>query len=101
MTSLIHCTNVLHSVSASIGSIDVTGVSHDSHETMMVTADDRSVVKGTDPLVHFQLELNPLDRENMDLIVKTNVRPLKVIYNEVGVVMYYYYYMYNIFIGNY
>ena len=49
----------------------------------MVMADDRGVLKVAGPLVHFQLELN-----TSDLIIKTNIRPLIVIYNEVGVVLY-------------
>ena len=72
----------LISVNASVGGINVTGVSHDSQETLMVTAD----VDGDmgSPLVNFQLEMNPLDRPEMDLIVRTNVQPLKVIYDEVS-----------------
>ena len=70
----------LISVNASVGGINVTGVSHDSQETLMVTADGDM----GSPLVNFQLEMNPLDRPEMDLIVRTNVQPLKVIYDEVS-----------------
>lgn len=72
----------LISVNASVGGINVTGVSHDSQETLMVTADVGGDMGS--PLVNFQLEMNPLDRPEMDIVVRTNVQPLKVIYDEVS-----------------
>ena len=67
----------------------MTGISHDGQESVLISAG----VAGTDdeeevPLVDFQLEVNPLEREDMDVLVRTYVRPLRITYDEVCLHMY-------------
>ena len=69
------------SVEAGVGEISVNGLPHHGNDTVMVRPDKGTYEDG--PLVKFQLEMNPLERSEMDIIVTAAVRPLKVIYDEV------------------
>ena len=75
---------LLCSVTATIGSIDVLGVNGIGQTTMVTSG--ATPTNYDESLVDFCLELNPLQRDNMDLVVKATIKPLKIIYNEVGVV---------------
>ena len=66
------------SVKACVGSIEMTGI---GQETKIISTGVEEEKEG--PLVDFQLEVNPLEREDMDLVIKTYVRPLKITYHEV------------------
>lgn len=59
------------------------GIPHNGEQTVMVTSVSQDKQE-TEPLVDFQLELNPLDREGMDVVVKTSVKPLRIVYDEVS-----------------
>lgn len=62
----------------------MTGIPCDGQETEMISTGVVGKENGEEePLVDFQLEVNPLEREEMDLVIKTYVRPLKIIYHEV------------------
>ncbi len=69
------------SVTAGVGGVTVVGIPRGNRETVMVTSTPRS---GGERLVDFSLELNPLDRDNMDVVVMTTVNPLKIVYDEVS-----------------
>ena len=68
------------SVSANVGGVTVMGIPRDNRDTVMVS----SVPKMGEGLLDFSLEINPLDRSNMDMVVMTTVNPLKIVYDEVG-----------------
>ena len=74
---------LLLSVRAGVGGITATGIPHNGVETRMVTTGVCGREERQGPLVDFQLELNPLERENMDVVVKASVRPLQITYDEV------------------
>lgn len=59
------------------------GIPHNGVDTRMITAGVGGREKEDGPLVDFSLELNPLERENMDIVVAASVRPLQIIYDEV------------------
>ena len=74
------------SVAAAVGCIDVFGLPRGDQQTVMVTvASSPTTSISHKSLVDFSLEINPLDRDNMDLVVKAAVKPLKIIYDEVNV----------------
>ena len=74
--------SLFSSVQACVGSIEMMGIPCDGRETKMIsTGVEEEEEEG--PLVDFQLEVNPLEREDMDFVIKTYVRPLKIIYHEV------------------
>lgn len=66
-----------------MGEISVNGLHHHGNETIMVLPDKGGGAYDEGPLVKFQLEMNPLEHSNMDMIVTATVRPLKVTYDEV------------------
>lgn len=71
------------SVSASVKDITVTGLPRDYHDIVMVTADiDKE--SSSSSLVSFDLQINPLEYPEKDIVVCTTVQPLKVIYDEVS-----------------
>ena len=66
-----------------MGEINVNGLPHHGNDTIMVRPDTGGGAYEDGPLVKFQLEKNPLERSEMDIIIKATVRPLKVVYDEV------------------
>ena len=65
----------------------MTGIPHNGVDTRMITAGVGGKEEAGGPLVDFSLELNPLERENMDIVIAASVRPLQITYDEVSVCM--------------
>ena len=63
-----------------MGGVNLSGVSHDNQETLMVT--EGKDLKGSS-LVNFELYVNPLEHPEKDLVVKASVQPLMIVYDEV------------------
>lgn len=74
------------SVSASVGSMDMTGVPHGSCPTSLLSSKvGGATTAAVDaPLLKFGLELNPLDRPEMDVVVRADLRPIKITYDAVS-----------------
>ena len=68
------------SVFASVGGVSVLGVSHDKRDTLMMTSGGD--LKGAS-LLNFELYLNPLEDPEKDVVVRANIQPLMIIYDEV------------------
>ena len=63
-----------------MGGVTVMGIPRDNQDTVMVT----SVPMKGEGLLDFSLEINPLEKSNMDIVVMTTVNPLKIVYDEVS-----------------
>ena len=75
------------SVQASVGKLEMCGVSHGDSPTVMITSNvgRASGEEGEHSLVDLQLEINPLDRPGMDVTVSAVLRPLQITYDFVSV----------------
>ena len=74
---------MLCSVAASVGGIEMTGISHGPDPTILVTSKVGGPVEAT-PLVEFKLEVNPLERPEMDMTVKVALKPIQITYDFVS-----------------
>ena len=74
---------MLCSVAASVGGIEMTGISHGPEPTILVTSKVGGPVEAT-PLVEFKLEVNPLERPEMDMTVKAALKPIQITYDFVS-----------------
>ena len=86
MVSILLLSIPSHSVSASVGSMDMTGVPHGSCPTSLLSSQvGGATAPAVDaPLLKFGLELNPLDRPEMDVVVRAELRPIKITYDAVS-----------------
>ena len=62
-----------------MGSMVMNGVPNAGHSTTMITSELGSGVDST--LVNLALEINPLDRPEMDVTVKAVLKPLQITYD--------------------
>ncbi|XP_064395949.1 intermembrane lipid transfer protein VPS13A-like isoform X2 [Halichondria panicea] len=68
------------SVRASVGTLEMEGVPNGNNRTTMITS--KLVSKDTDAtLVNLALEINPLDRPEMDITVNAVLKPLQITYD--------------------
>ena len=73
------------SVDASVGSLSMSGVpGTDNSPTTLVTSNVEVGVVKDAPLVEFQLEMNPLLRPELDVMVKAALRPIQITYDFVS-----------------
>ena len=63
----------------------MSGIPHNGKQTVIVTSANFDKEEGKGPLINFELELNPLSREGMDMVLKTTVKPLRITYDEASV----------------
>ena len=80
------CTT-FRSVSASVGSMYMTGVPHDSCPTILLSSQVVGVTTttaGDTPLLKFGLEMNPLDQSDMDMVIRADLRPIQITYDAVS-----------------
>lgn len=90
LIGLLMCIHLLSipqpSVSASVGSMDMTGIPHGSCPTSLLSSQvGGATTTAVDaPLLKFGLELNPLDRPEMDVVVRAELRPIKITYDAVS-----------------
>ncbi len=57
------------------------GVPHDGQPTTLVTSLVGGVSESATHLVDLQLDVNPIDRPEMDIIVKAALRPIQITYD--------------------
>ena len=86
--SLLFLLPTLHSssVTASVGSLSMTGVPQPGGcQTMMLSSNVPTVGKEAKPLVDVQLEMHPLNKPWMDVAVKAALQPMQITYDFVCV----------------
>ena len=71
------------SVLASVGSLEMTGVTQGDGPTPFITS-EMGREGGMSPLLDFQLEVNPRDVPDKDLLVKATLQPVELIYDAVS-----------------
>lgn len=57
------------------------GVPHDGQPTTLVTSLVGGVSESATHLVDLQLDVNPIDRPEMDITVKAALRPIQITYD--------------------
>ena len=87
LSILPHVCTTFRSVSASVGSMYMTGVPHDSCPTILLSSQVVGVTTttaGDTPLLKFGLEMNPLDQSDMDMVIRADLRPIQITYDAVS-----------------
>ena len=59
----------------------MNGVPKPNHETVILSSDVRNVGNKAQPLIDFQLEMNPLSKPWMDISVKAALQPMQITYD--------------------
>ena len=65
----------------------MTGVPHDSCPTTLLSSQGVGMTTTTTddtPLLKFDLEINPLDQSDMDMVIRADLRPIQITYDAVS-----------------
>ena len=65
----------------------MTGVPHDSCPTTLLSSQVvgmATTTAGDTPLLKFDLEMNPLDQSDMDMVIRADLRPIQITYDAVS-----------------
>ena len=74
------------SMTAAVGSVVMEGMPHNNRTTTLVTSLVGGASEVASHLVDLKLDLNPLDRPEMDITVKAALRPIQITYDFVRLV---------------
>lgn len=69
------------SISASVGSLSMTGVPKPDHQTMILSSDVPIAGTEAKPLINFQLEVHPLNKPWMDASIRAALQPMQITYD--------------------
>ncbi len=76
------------SIATSVHSMEMEGIPLDGQKTTLVTSKVGRAGKGPQAdLVTLQLEVNPIERSDMDITVKAALRPIQIAYDFVSLVV--------------